>query len=162
MTQEMVNNPSESGSRKFAVVITDGHVTGNPCEGIKVTAERAREAGIKTFVVAASKNVDETGLKEIANSPATVYRRDFMAVDLSQGRAIIQDATIDRIIQTMVAHTKTCAHTHIRKYAHTETHTKTHTHTQVTKHTNLHIDTSTIRNHTPNHTHQTHTHAKHT
>ncbi|XP_067108777.1 collagen alpha-2(VI) chain [Osmerus mordax] len=101
MTQEMVNNPSESGSRKFAVVITDGHVTGNPCQGIKVSAERAREAGIKMFVVAASKNVDETGLKEIANTPATVYRRDFMAVDLSQGRAIIQDATIDRIIQTM-------------------------------------------------------------
>ena len=128
MTEEMVNNPSDSGSRKFAVVITDGHVTGNPCQGIKVSAERAREAGIKMFVVAASKYVDETGLKEIANSPAAVYRRDFLAVDLSQGRAIIQDATIDRIIQTMVAHTKTCTHTHANMHIqkHAPNYTQTH------------------------------------
>lgn len=84
------------------MVITDGHVTGNPCGGIKVAAEKARDEGIRIFVVAASKNIDETGLKEIANSPASVYRQDFMAVDLSQGRPIIDSDTIDRIIKSMV------------------------------------------------------------
>ncbi|XP_040911906.1 collagen alpha-2(VI) chain-like isoform X2 [Toxotes jaculatrix] len=101
MTQEILRSPSYPRALRFAVVITDGHVTGNPCGGIKVAAERARDEGIRIFVVAASKNVEETGLREIANSPATVYRRDFMAVDLSQGRAVIQEGTIDRIIKTM-------------------------------------------------------------
>uniref|UniRef100_A0A671YNE0 Collagen type VI alpha 2 chain n=1 Tax=Sparus aurata TaxID=8175 RepID=A0A671YNE0_SPAAU len=101
MTHEMLRTASNPKALRFAVVITDGHVTGNPCGGIKVAAERARDEGIRMFVVAASKNVEETGLREIANSPATVYRRDFMAVDLSQGRAIIHDETIKRIISTM-------------------------------------------------------------
>ncbi|KAM3604599.1 uncharacterized protein V6R79_013705 [Siganus canaliculatus] len=100
MTEEMMNSPSNARIR-FAVVITDGHVTGDPCGGIKVAAERARDRGIRMFVVAASKNVEEAGLREIANSPATVYRREFMAVDLSQGRAVIHTETIDRIIKTM-------------------------------------------------------------
>ncbi|XP_042284410.1 collagen alpha-2(VI) chain isoform X1 [Thunnus maccoyii] len=101
MTHEMLRSPSDPKVLRFAVVITDGHVTGNPCGGIKVAAEKARDEGIRIFVVAASKNVDETGLREIANSPATVYRRDFMAVDLSQGRADIHLETINRIIKTM-------------------------------------------------------------
>ncbi|XP_073348110.1 collagen alpha-2(VI) chain [Pagrus major] len=101
MTHEMLRSASHPKALRFAVVITDGHVTGNPCGGIKVAAEKARDEGIRMFVVAASKNVEETGLREIANSPATVYRRDFMAVDLSQGRAIIHDETIKRIIKTM-------------------------------------------------------------
>uniref|UniRef100_A0A7N8XL25 Collagen, type VI, alpha 2 n=1 Tax=Mastacembelus armatus TaxID=205130 RepID=A0A7N8XL25_9TELE len=83
MTQEMLRSPSQRALR-FAVVITDGHVTGNPCGGIKVAAEKARDEHIRIFAVAASKNIEETGLREIANSPSTVYRRDFMAVDLSQ------------------------------------------------------------------------------
>ncbi|XP_076018359.1 collagen alpha-2(VI) chain [Genypterus blacodes] len=101
MTQEMLRSPTYPKALRFAVVITDGHVTGNPCGGIKVAAERARDEGIRMFVVAASNNVEETGLREIANSPATVYRGDFMAVDLSQGRASIHTETIDRIIKTM-------------------------------------------------------------
>uniref|UniRef100_H3CR50 Collagen alpha-2(VI) chain n=1 Tax=Tetraodon nigroviridis TaxID=99883 RepID=H3CR50_TETNG len=101
MTQEMTQSPSPFKPLRFAVVITDGHVTGNPCGGIKVSAERARDAGIRIFAVAASRNIDETGMREIANSPAMVYRDDFMAVDLSQGRPIIHSQTIDRIIQTM-------------------------------------------------------------
>lgn len=104
MTQEMMRAPSSPKALRFSVVITDGHVTGNPCGGIKVAAEAARDKGIKLFVVAASRNVDETGLREIANSPATVYRREFMAVDLSSGRAVIDTETIDRIIKTMVTH----------------------------------------------------------
>lgn len=102
MTHEMLRSPTYPRALRFAVVITDGHVTGSPCGGIKVAAEKARDEGIRIFVVAASKNVDENGLKEIANSPATVYRREFMAVDFSQGRAQIHTETIDRIIKTMV------------------------------------------------------------
>uniref|UniRef100_A0A8C7JJW7 Collagen alpha-2(VI) chain n=1 Tax=Oncorhynchus kisutch TaxID=8019 RepID=A0A8C7JJW7_ONCKI len=101
MTQEMTRSPSDPRALRFAVVITDGHVTGNPCGGVKVTAERARDEGIRMFVVAATKNVDETGLREIANSPANVYRKDFLAVDLSGNRPVIQLDTIDRIIKTM-------------------------------------------------------------
>lgn len=104
MTQEMLRSPSDPKALRFAVVITDGHVTGNPCGGIKVAAERARDEGIRIFAVAASKNIDETGMREIANSPGMVFRRDFMAVDLSQGRPIIHTETMDRIIKTMVTH----------------------------------------------------------
>lgn len=104
MTQEMLRSPSYPKALRFAVVITDGHVTGNPCGGIKVSAERARDEGIRIFAVAASKNIDEMGMREIANSPGMVFRRDFMAVDLSQGRPVIHTDTIDRIIKTMVTH----------------------------------------------------------
>lgn len=102
MTKEMLRSPSYPSALRFAVVITDGHVTGNPCGGIKVSAEKARDEGIRIFAVAASKNLDETGMREIANSPGMVFRRDFMAVDLSRGRPIIHTETIDRIIKTMV------------------------------------------------------------
>ena len=110
MTKEMQGQTSYKASLRFAVVITDGHVTGEICGGIKVAAEKARDERIRLFVVAATKHVDEIGLREIANSPSTVYRSDFMAVDLSQGRAIIHTQTIDRIIKTMVTHTHTKAH----------------------------------------------------
>ncbi|KAM9845152.1 collagen alpha-2(VI) chain [Aulostomus maculatus] len=101
MTQEILKSPSYPRALRFAVVITDGHVTGELCGGIKVAAEKAREEGIRVFVVAASKNVDEIGLTEIANSPATVFRRNFTAIDLGSGRAVVQMETIDRIIKTM-------------------------------------------------------------
>ncbi|KAL0180910.1 hypothetical protein M9458_023316, partial [Cirrhinus mrigala] len=83
MTQELVRNPSKPNAKRFAVIITDGHVTGNPCGGIKVAAERARDEFIKIFSVASSRNLEETGLREIANSPAGVYRNKYMAVDLT-------------------------------------------------------------------------------
>lgn len=102
MTQEMLRSPSSPNVLRFAVVITDGHVTGNPCGGIKVAAERARDEGIRIFSVAASQHIDEMGMMEIANSPGMVYRRDFMAVNLRQGRPVIHTETIDRIIKTMV------------------------------------------------------------
>lgn len=104
MTQEMLRSPFYPKALRFAVVITDGHVTGNPCGGIKVSAERARDEGIRIFAVAASKNIDEMGMREIANSPGMVFRKDFMAVDLSQGRPSINTQTIDHIIKTMVSH----------------------------------------------------------
>lgn len=105
MTERIMSSSTDPPARKFAVIITDGHVTGNPCGGIKVAAEEAREKGIRVFVVAAaSKNIEETALREIANTPATVYRREFMAVDLSQGRADINISTAEHIIKTMVTH----------------------------------------------------------
>ncbi|KAL0967025.1 hypothetical protein UPYG_G00303620 [Umbra pygmaea] len=101
MTQEMTRLVSDHRPLRFAVVITDGHETGKPCGGVKMMAERARDEGIRMFAVAATRNVDEMGLREIANSPTTVFRNDFLAVDLTGNRAVIQEATIDRIIQTM-------------------------------------------------------------
>lgn len=84
----------------FAVVITDGHVTGSPCGGMKMQAEKARDMGIKLFAVAPSEKVYEQGLREIANLPHELYRnnyaitqRDTLEIDVN---------TIDRIIQAMV------------------------------------------------------------
>ncbi len=102
MTQQLVSLPSKPNAKRFAVVITDGHVTGNPCGGIKVAAERARDEFIKIFSVASSRNLEETGLREIANSPAGVYRNKYMAVDLTGVRPLIVQSTIDRIYDTMV------------------------------------------------------------
>uniref|UniRef100_A0A671S0N7 Collagen alpha-2(VI) chain-like n=1 Tax=Sinocyclocheilus anshuiensis TaxID=1608454 RepID=A0A671S0N7_9TELE len=101
MTQQLVRSPSKPNATRFAVVITDGHVTGNPCGGIKVAAERARDEFIKIFAVASSRNLEETGLREIANSPAGVYRNKYMAVDLTGVRPVIVTSTIDRIYDTM-------------------------------------------------------------
>lgn len=44
MTEEMQRHDLRGhNSVRFAVVVTDGHVTGAPCGGIKVSAERARD-----------------------------------------------------------------------------------------------------------------------
>ncbi|XP_029936536.1 collagen alpha-2(VI) chain-like isoform X2 [Myripristis murdjan] len=101
MTYEMTHHFPGEKTSLFSVVITDGHVTGNPCGGIKVTAERAREQGIHIFSVAASRNIDETGMREIASSPAEVYRDDYIAVDIVDGRPKIMTDSIDRIIKAM-------------------------------------------------------------
>lgn len=102
MTQQLLSFPSKPNATRFAVVITDGHVTGNLCGGIKVAAERARDELIKIFAVASSRNLEETGLREIANSPAGVFRDKYMAVDLTGVRPVIVTSTIDRIYDTMV------------------------------------------------------------
>ncbi|XP_063067894.1 collagen alpha-2(VI) chain isoform X2 [Engraulis encrasicolus] len=92
----------DASALRYAVVITDGHVTGNPCGGIKKSAEFARDQGIRLFSVAASRNVDEAGLREIANSPVGVFRHDYLAVDVSDRGVVINDATYKRIIKTMI------------------------------------------------------------
>lgn len=106
MSEEiMIKNidPASKGKNpRFAVVITDGHVTGNPCGGIKVAAERARDKGIKIFSIASSNSLEELGLREIANTPVGVYRSDYMAVDLSKGRPELLTDHIDRIYNAMV------------------------------------------------------------
>uniref|UniRef100_A0A8C1Y5H7 Collagen alpha-2(VI) chain n=1 Tax=Cyprinus carpio TaxID=7962 RepID=A0A8C1Y5H7_CYPCA len=106
MTQQLVRSPSKPNAKRFAVVITDGHVTGNPCGGIKVAAERARDEFIKIFSIASSRNLEETGLREIANSPAGVYRNKYMAVDLAGVQPVIVQSTIDRIYDIMCYSTK--------------------------------------------------------
>lgn len=113
MAKEIKSSPSYPRARRFAVVITDGHVTGNPCGGIKVAAEEARDQGIHIFAVAASNNIEETGLREIASSPVSLYRNEYAAVNFSQNRVTIDTPTIDRIIKAMV----TSKHTRINSHS---------------------------------------------
>ncbi|XP_061827482.1 collagen alpha-2(VI) chain-like isoform X1 [Nerophis lumbriciformis] len=101
MTYHMTQHYWGIKAALFSVVITDGHVTGSPCGGIKVTAEKAREQGIRVFSVAASRSIDETGMKEIASSPPEVYRNDYLAVEIVNGRPKIKTESIDRIIKAM-------------------------------------------------------------
>ncbi|TSW35243.1 Collagen alpha-2(VI) chain [Bagarius yarrelli] len=114
MSEEIMIKSSDSASSaktvQFAVVITDGHVTGNPCGGIKVAAERARDKGIKIFSIASSNSLEEIGLREIANSPAGVYRSNYMAVDLSKGSPALLTEHIDRIYNIM-CHSVKCLQT---------------------------------------------------
>ncbi|XP_036396563.1 collagen alpha-2(VI) chain-like isoform X2 [Megalops cyprinoides] len=100
MTAEMRHITPAPKTVRYAVVITDGHETGHPCGGIKVTAERARDEGIKIFAVAATAKLEETGMREIANTPAEVYRNAFLAVDIDGSPRVVTE-TIDRIIKTM-------------------------------------------------------------
>lgn len=101
MTQQMLLSHSpDTKVVKYAVVITDGHVTGSPCGGIKAQADAARDAGIKSFAVAPSYDVYEQGLREIAYSPHELYRSNY-AVTTSQDLLKIDEATIDKIIQVM-------------------------------------------------------------
>uniref|UniRef100_A0A8C0GTD1 VWFA domain-containing protein n=1 Tax=Chelonoidis abingdonii TaxID=106734 RepID=A0A8C0GTD1_CHEAB len=83
----------------FAVVVTDGHVTGSPCGGMKMQAEKARDAGIKLFAVAPSQNIFEQGLREIANLPHELYRNNYATT--KRGAIEVDEDTIDRIIQVM-------------------------------------------------------------
>lgn len=102
MTYQMTHHYSGTKAVLFAVVITDGHVTGSPCGGIKEMAEKAREQGIHIFSVAASQSIDELGMREIASSPFELYRDDYMAVEIVNGRPEINIDSIDRIIKAMV------------------------------------------------------------
>uniref|UniRef100_A0A6J0VF06 Collagen alpha-2(VI) chain isoform X1 n=1 Tax=Pogona vitticeps TaxID=103695 RepID=A0A6J0VF06_9SAUR len=97
MTAQILANTSPGVN--YAVVITDGHVTGSPCGGMKLQAERARDAGIKLFVVAPSENIYEQGLREIANSPHELYRNNYSTT--KKDSIDIDVDTIDRIIQVM-------------------------------------------------------------
>lgn len=101
-TYEMTRHSTDAKEVHFAVIITDGHVTGSPCGGIKAMAEKAREQGIHMFSVAATRNIDEQGMRDIASSPAELYRDDYLAVDIVDGRPSIKTDSIDRIIKAMV------------------------------------------------------------
>ncbi|XP_028558981.2 collagen alpha-2(VI) chain isoform X1 [Podarcis muralis] len=104
MTAQILANPSP-GAVNYAIVITDGHVTGSPCGGMKLQAERARDAGIRLFAVAPSHNIFEQGLREIANPPLELYRSNYAITKMDpirkESTTEIDTNTIDRIIQVM-------------------------------------------------------------
>ncbi|KAL6100703.1 col6a2 [Pungitius sinensis] len=101
MTQQLTNHYSGTKPVLFSVVITDGYVTAEPCGGMREMADKAREKGIQIFSVAASRSVDEPGMKDIAGPLHEVYRDDFKVVDIVGGRPEINTASIHRIIQIM-------------------------------------------------------------
>ncbi|XP_068428248.1 collagen alpha-2(VI) chain-like isoform X2 [Clinocottus analis] len=101
MTHHMTHHFSGTKAVLFSVVITDGHVTADRCGGIKAMAEKAREKGIKIFSVAASRSIDESGMREIASSIPEVYREDYIVVDIVDGKPEIKTESIDRIIKIM-------------------------------------------------------------
>ncbi|XP_070789257.1 collagen alpha-2(VI) chain isoform X2 [Pituophis catenifer annectens] len=96
MTAQM---PLNSLGVNYAVVITDGHVTGNPCGGMKQQADRARDAGIKLFAVAPSQKIYEQGLQEIASLPHELFRNNYAT--LKKGSVDEDTETMDKIIQVM-------------------------------------------------------------
>lgn len=65
-------------------------------------AEKAREQGINIFSVAASRSVDELGMREIASSPTELYRDDYIAVEIVDRHPKTNNDSIDRIIKAMV------------------------------------------------------------
>lgn len=102
MTEKLAHHHSGTKSVLFGIVITDGHVTGSHCGGIKAAAEKASEQGIRVFSVAASRRIDEISMREIASSPTELYRDDYIAVEIVDGRPKIMTESIDRIIKAMV------------------------------------------------------------
>ncbi|KAM9404086.1 collagen alpha-2(VI) chain-like isoform 2-T2 [Salvelinus alpinus] len=82
---------------QYAVVLTDGHITGSPCGGVSRAAEAAKAAGIKIFVVATNEETMESELKQIASSPVELYRKDYMAFPASN-----RQAAVNRITDTMI------------------------------------------------------------
>nr|XP_033801311.1 collagen alpha-2(VI) chain [Geotrypetes seraphini]XP_033801312.1 collagen alpha-2(VI) chain [Geotrypetes seraphini] len=100
MIDQILSQSADTKAINFAVVITDGFVTGSPCGGMKFQSERARDAGIKLFAVAASSHLNEQGLKEIANLPHELYRNGY-SISTSTDVTEVNEATIDRIIMTM-------------------------------------------------------------
>ncbi|XP_066503183.1 collagen alpha-2(VI) chain isoform X2 [Hoplias malabaricus] len=100
MVSQIMRSTPKPNTKRFAVVITDGHQTKATCGDIKVAAEHAREHNISIFSVATSRNLEESSLREIANTPSGLYRSDYMAVDVK--RPAILTKTIDRIYDAML------------------------------------------------------------
>ncbi|XP_041758486.1 collagen alpha-2(VI) chain isoform X2 [Coregonus clupeaformis] len=86
---------------QYAVVLTDGHITGSPCGGVSQAAEAAKAAGIKIFVVATNEETMESELKQIVSSPVELYRKDYMAFPASN-----RQAAVIRITDTMIKETE--------------------------------------------------------
>ncbi|XP_017280009.1 collagen alpha-2(VI) chain-like isoform X2 [Kryptolebias marmoratus] len=98
VTQHYYSGPKAA---LFSVVITDGHVTGSPCMGIKMMADRARDQGIHIFSVAASRSIDELGMRDIASSPTEVYRDNYIVMEVVGGKPRLSTESIDQIIKVM-------------------------------------------------------------
>uniref|UniRef100_A0A8C6Q9F4 Collagen alpha-2(VI) chain n=1 Tax=Nothobranchius furzeri TaxID=105023 RepID=A0A8C6Q9F4_NOTFU len=101
MTHQITRNYAGSKDVLFSVVITDGHVTGSPCSGIKMMSDKALDQGVHIFSVAASRSIDELGMREIASSPLEVYRDDYIVMEIVDGKPKLSTKSIDRIIKVM-------------------------------------------------------------
>ncbi|CAN9497837.1 unnamed protein product [Ophioblennius macclurei] len=101
MTHQMTHHFTGTDAIMFSVVITDGHVTGSPCGGVKMMADKARDQGVHIFSVAPTRNVDEIGLQEIASSPTELYRNDYIVVEIVDGKPKLNTESIDRMIKVM-------------------------------------------------------------
>ncbi|XP_064883416.1 collagen alpha-2(VI) chain-like [Oncorhynchus nerka] len=97
MTEQVRLTASGKPRLQYAVVLTDGHITGSPCGGVSRAAEAAKAAGIKIFVVATNEYTMESELKRIASSPVELYRKDYMAFPASN-----RQAAVNRITDTMI------------------------------------------------------------
>uniref|UniRef100_W5MSN9 VWFA domain-containing protein n=1 Tax=Lepisosteus oculatus TaxID=7918 RepID=W5MSN9_LEPOC len=98
MTEQVQRGMLGSRHRlQFAVVLTDGHITGSPCGGVQQAAEAAKAAGIKIFVVATSSDTMENELKHIASSPVELYRKDYLAFPSTS-----RESAVNRITDAMV------------------------------------------------------------
>uniref|UniRef100_UPI00358F8592 collagen alpha-2(VI) chain isoform X2 n=2 Tax=Myxine glutinosa TaxID=7769 RepID=UPI00358F8592 len=96
MTQEILSHGRGSQIR-FAVFITDGHVTGEPCGGVLMATENARDNGIKIFSVASSPNKMEQRLELLSSNPKQLFRSDYVAYE--EG---VSERTIDKLVNALV------------------------------------------------------------
>ncbi|KAM4705076.1 collagen alpha-2(VI) chain-like [Rhinophrynus dorsalis] len=97
MTEAIQRDSGAGGGLKFAIILTDGHVSGNPCGGTTEAVEAMRAVGIKTFVVATSLDTIENELVTIASSPAEIYRNNYLATPSNHRKR-----TITQIIDIMM------------------------------------------------------------
>ncbi|XP_053570500.1 collagen alpha-2(VI) chain-like [Bombina bombina] len=102
MTEAIQTESGAIGGLKFAIVFTDGHITGSPCGGTMGAAEAMKNAGIKTFVVATSLDTVESELTLIASTPYELYRNNYLASPSSH-----LNRTISRIIDIMTKEAET-------------------------------------------------------
>ncbi|XP_069010754.1 collagen alpha-2(VI) chain-like [Embiotoca jacksoni] len=97
MTRQITQHHSGTTAALFSVIITDGHVTGSPCQGMKTQADRARNQGIQIFSVAPSRRFNKEGMEELANSPPGVYFDDYIVVELEGNKPQLSNETMSRI-----------------------------------------------------------------
>lgn len=105
MTDNIKQHTSYDNAIRFAIVITDGHVTRNDCGGMQQMAEAARDANIRVFAVTTDDLQNEIGLqyehalKTIANLPHELYRSDYAVASATNEE--LPSRTIDRIYDVM-------------------------------------------------------------
>ncbi|XP_075684628.1 collagen alpha-2(VI) chain-like [Rhinoderma darwinii] len=96
-TEAIQNESGASRGITFAIVLSDGHSTGNSCGGIFEASEALKTAGVKIFVVAINQNPVESEILTIASYPAEIYRDSYLA-NISKDR----NRKISRMIDIMV------------------------------------------------------------
>ncbi|XP_032819453.1 collagen alpha-2(VI) chain [Petromyzon marinus] len=110
MTEKIMLSQPRAQSN-FAVFITDGHVTGQPCGGISEAAEQAKEKGISIFSVASSVKLYKYNMNILASTPLSAFRNEYFASrdqDLDTDSKdlhdtfILRDKTINLIIENMI------------------------------------------------------------